>query len=246
LLKIFSPYGAIESARVLVHKQCGFINFENLDDAVTARKALNGQEVLGPEIGPIKIGFAKVPNKMPDTPVFDNNMVDPTAAYQALKRLGGATAVPLEEQLSAGHLENFRSPMALQLANGLNGLGPHSAAGLTQSLQPAVGLSPSVVASEFGGDHPPQGVPLPSISEQQILVKELSGDTSDAEAHAQAISGSLRRVESRSKLTWLSCIQQSQDRLQHILQFCHILRRSTLTLEAEIWIRRACAIFGKD
>lgn len=190
LLKVFSPYGAIESARVLVHKQCGFVNFESLDDAVAARKILNGQEILGPEIGPIKIGFAKVPSKMPDTPAFDNT-VNPTAAYQALKRLGGASAVPLEEQVAAGHLENFRSPMALQLAaNGLNGIGPHSATGLTQSLQPAVGLSPSVVASEFGGEgKSPQGVPLPSVSEQQVLMKELSGDSPDAEAHAQAIAG---------------------------------------------------------
>lgn len=190
LLKVFSPYGAIESARVLVHKQCGFINFENLDDAVAARKILNGQEILGPEIGPIKIGFAKVPSRMPETPAFDNS-VNPAAAYQALKRLGGASAVPLDEQLASGHLENFRSPMALQLAaNDLNGIGPHSAAGLTQSLQPAVGLSPSLVATEFGGgDKSPQGVPLPSISEQQILVKELSGNDPDAEAHAQAIAG---------------------------------------------------------
>lgn len=190
LLKVFSPHGAIESARVLVHKQCGFINFESLDDAVAARKVLNGQEILGPEIGPIKIGFAKVPSRMPETPAFDNS-VNPAAAYQALKRLGGATAVPLDEQLSAGHLENFRSPMALQLAaNDLNGTGPHSAAGLTQSLQSAVGMSPRVVASEFGGEgKSPQGVPLPSISEQQVLLRELSGDSPDVDLHAQAIAG---------------------------------------------------------
>jgi protein JSN1 len=63
LLKIFSPYGPIESARVLTHKNCGFINFERLDDAVTARRSLNGREILGTEVGQVRIGFAKVPGK---------------------------------------------------------------------------------------------------------------------------------------------------------------------------------------
>ncbi|KDN51751.1 hypothetical protein RSAG8_00299, partial [Rhizoctonia solani AG-8 WAC10335] len=46
ILSVFSPYGPIESARVLTHKNCGFINFERLDDAVRARKALNGAILL--------------------------------------------------------------------------------------------------------------------------------------------------------------------------------------------------------
>jgi protein JSN1 len=37
------------------------VNFERLDDAVCARKALNGRDVLGSDIGAIHIGFAKVP-----------------------------------------------------------------------------------------------------------------------------------------------------------------------------------------
>ncbi|KAG2748631.1 hypothetical protein P692DRAFT_201714773 [Suillus brevipes Sb2] len=59
ILSVFSPYGPIESARVLTHKNCGFS--ERLDDAVRARKALNGRDVLGSDIGAIRIGFAMVP-----------------------------------------------------------------------------------------------------------------------------------------------------------------------------------------
>jgi hypothetical protein len=63
ILSVFSPYGPIESARALTHKNCGFINFEWLDDAVRARKVLNGCDVLGSDVGAIRIGFANVPVK---------------------------------------------------------------------------------------------------------------------------------------------------------------------------------------
>ena len=58
---IFSNYGPIESTRVLTHKNCGFVNFENLQDAVRARQVLNGKEIF-PGGGPVRIGFAKAPS----------------------------------------------------------------------------------------------------------------------------------------------------------------------------------------
>lgn len=59
----FAHFGAIESARVLTHKSCGFINFENMEDAVQAKKATHGVEVFGSGTGAVRIGFAKVPAK---------------------------------------------------------------------------------------------------------------------------------------------------------------------------------------
>ena len=58
---IFGQYGAIESSRVLSHKNCGFVNFIAIEDAVAARAALGGRELF-PGTGGIKIGFAKVPS----------------------------------------------------------------------------------------------------------------------------------------------------------------------------------------
>lgn len=58
---IFSNYGPIESTRVLTHKNCGFVNFENTQDAVRARQVLNGKEIF-PGGGPVRIGFAKAPS----------------------------------------------------------------------------------------------------------------------------------------------------------------------------------------
>lgn len=61
LLAMFSPFGAIESARVLTHKSCAFVNFEMLESAIIARTAFNGKELF-PGAGAVRIGFAKVPS----------------------------------------------------------------------------------------------------------------------------------------------------------------------------------------
>jgi protein JSN1 len=58
---IFSNFGPIESTRVLTHKNCGFVNFENVESAISARTQLNGKEIF-PGAGPIRIGYAKVPS----------------------------------------------------------------------------------------------------------------------------------------------------------------------------------------
>ncbi|KAI9750264.1 MAG: Mitochondrial beta-keto-acyl synthase [Chaenotheca gracillima] len=58
---IFNVYGKIESARVLTHKNCGFVNFELAESAVQAKNLLNGKEIF-PGAGPVRIGFAKVPD----------------------------------------------------------------------------------------------------------------------------------------------------------------------------------------
>jgi protein JSN1 len=55
---IFGQFGQIEFARVLTHKSCGFVNFENIQSAIAAKAACNGQELF-PGCGTIRIGFAK-------------------------------------------------------------------------------------------------------------------------------------------------------------------------------------------
>ena len=61
LQAIFSGFGKIESTRVLVHKNCGFINYEDIDCAIRAKAALNGKEIF-PGAGPVRIGYAKAPS----------------------------------------------------------------------------------------------------------------------------------------------------------------------------------------
>lgn len=72
---IFSRFGKIESSRVLVHKNCGFVNFESQDSATQARVSLNGKEIF-PGAGPCKIGYAKEQHSATGTP--GNNGIQPS------------------------------------------------------------------------------------------------------------------------------------------------------------------------
>ncbi|KAF5376546.1 hypothetical protein D9757_008311 [Collybiopsis confluens] len=175
ILSVFSPYGPIESARVLTHKNCGFINFERLDDAVRARKALNGRDVLGSDVGAIRIGFAKVPVKNGQEgtgtdetnpgPVQGVGDLSVGATIHALRAVKGASTIPAEQQVLSGAVENYRSNLLLSMiASGVH----------------AASLVPDGLAKPPGW--------TPSITEQQMVIKELSVGSADAEADIAALA----------------------------------------------------------
>lgn len=81
LTMIFGNYGDIESARVLTHKNCGFVNFKTIDDAMNAKLSLHGKEIF-PGAGPVRIGYAKVPSATGtpnNTGLFPSRSPDPHA-----------------------------------------------------------------------------------------------------------------------------------------------------------------------
>lgn len=84
LTEMFKSYGPILSARVLTHKNCGFVNFERVDSAISAKASMNGKEIF-PGAGPIRINFAKPPSAS-NTPghdgVFPSPSPDPFAKSQ--------------------------------------------------------------------------------------------------------------------------------------------------------------------
>ncbi|KAH9946261.1 uncharacterized protein BXZ73DRAFT_36826 [Epithele typhae] len=173
ILSVFSPYGPIESARVLTHKNCGFINFERLDDAVRARKALNGRDVLGSDVGAIRIGFAKVPVKngqdasggqeeVTNVSVQGVGDLSVGATIHALRTIKGASTIPVDQQVLSGSLENYRSNLLLSMIAS----GAHAG---------------------YDGVSKPGGW-SPSVTEQQMIMKELSGGSPDAEADIQALT----------------------------------------------------------
>ncbi|PBP27069.1 hypothetical protein BUE80_DR001975 [Diplocarpon rosae] len=61
LTEMFKVHGPIISARVLTHKNCGFVNYERLESAITAKQMMNGTEIF-PGAGPVRINFAKPPS----------------------------------------------------------------------------------------------------------------------------------------------------------------------------------------
>ncbi|KAJ3205223.1 hypothetical protein HDU82_005334 [Entophlyctis luteolus] len=91
LENMFSAFGPVESCRVLIHKSCGFVNFENLADAMAAQEAMNGCEIMGV---PIKVGFAKVPSKVDGVTVVGGSSVSAGMSMvdRALGNKFGATA----------------------------------------------------------------------------------------------------------------------------------------------------------
>lgn len=98
LNEMFKPHGTIVSARVLTHKNCGFVNFERLESAISAKTMMNGKEIF-PGAGPIRINFAKPPSPsgtpgadgMFPSPSPDPFMKDETAAPGVISRPGTAS-----------------------------------------------------------------------------------------------------------------------------------------------------------
>ncbi|KAI9480649.1 MAG: hypothetical protein EXX96DRAFT_563633 [Benjaminiella poitrasii] len=59
LMKIFSVYGQVESARILSDKECAFVNFTTVESAVAAKNDLETR--LDSKLGgtPVRVGFGK-------------------------------------------------------------------------------------------------------------------------------------------------------------------------------------------
>jgi protein JSN1 len=76
LTEMFKSHGPIISARVLTHKNCGFVNFERLESAISAKAMLNGKEIF-PGAGPVRINFAKPPSPS-GTPGHDGAFPSPS------------------------------------------------------------------------------------------------------------------------------------------------------------------------
>lgn len=113
---IFSSYGTVESARVLPHKNCGFVNFVNIESAVQAKTVLNGKELFTSH-GPCRVGFAKVV----DVNEFEH---EDQPAEQQLEHSPPATEpATVEYSVTDKDLESsFESTKSLQEIAG--GIGP--------------------------------------------------------------------------------------------------------------------------
>jgi protein JSN1 len=168
------------------------VNFERLDDAVRARKALNGRDVLGSDVGAIRIGFAKVPVKGGSgDPMSAEETVgvgvqgvgdlSVGATIHALRSVKGASTIPADQQVLGGAVENYRSNLLLSMI----GHGTHNGFNLSDAAPKQAGWTAS-------------------ITEQQMIMKELTRGSVDAEADIQALAGALS--VSREGLTSNVCL----------------------------------------
>ncbi|KAJ1964055.1 hypothetical protein GGI12_001668 [Dipsacomyces acuminosporus] len=95
----FEPFGTIESARVLSHKNCGFVNFIRLEDAVRAKQAMNGKSIDG---SVVRIGYAKVPAAKNESSLKLRNPVPSAAPLTVSGQIAEADAITGTTQRGLG------------------------------------------------------------------------------------------------------------------------------------------------
>ncbi|KAK5990233.1 Pumilio domain-containing protein P35G2.14 [Cladobotryum mycophilum] len=112
LIEMFKSHGPIVSARVLTHKNCGFVNFERVESAISAKASMNGKEIF-PGAGPIRINFAKPPSAS-NTPghdgVFPSPSPDPFGKSQDASH--GGSSAPSGDAAPAAALSNVTPTVA--------------------------------------------------------------------------------------------------------------------------------------
>lgn len=85
LQMIFSKFGIIESIRILPDRECAFINFTTVEEALRARDAIvnkMGGRLYAHSMATVKVGFGK-PDAVPLNSVTSSPTATPTAAASA-------------------------------------------------------------------------------------------------------------------------------------------------------------------
>ncbi|CAO3651859.1 unnamed protein product [Mucor hiemalis] len=104
LTQVFSAFGPIESVRLLVEKECGFVNFFQVEDAIRAKDEVLTR--LGGRIGNciVRIGFGKA-----EAAVTETNVLQPTRALWLGNIPGNTTPTSLQNLFTKyGSIESVR------------------------------------------------------------------------------------------------------------------------------------------
>ncbi|TVY91462.1 Pumilio domain-containing protein [Lachnellula willkommii] len=162
LMEMFKSHGSIISARVLTHKNCGFVNFERLESAISAKTMMNGKEIF-PGAGPVRINFAKPPSPS-GTPGHDGAFPSPSpdpfmkgdngANGADASLTPGLISRPGTAQLTMKALRDMKSDI-LNIV-GEFGATPDDKTKITQSLDSAIKYD------NFESDIPPIPDPSPN------------------------------------------------------------------------------------
>lgn len=129
---------------------------------------MNGRDILGSDVGPIRVAYAKVPSKT--SPLLGSETSpDPASGplddsqFEDLVKLKGADSVPVEQQITAaaGGIENYRSNLAVDLVKS--------------------GVAEALLEKGWAPDG--------ATSEQQMIMQVLSVGDPDEEHDVRAASG---------------------------------------------------------
>lgn len=80
LLTLFSQYGAVENIRILPERDCAFVNFIQMEDAIQAKEMIMNQMngIIGSSL--VRIGFGKADAAQSPSAIEFGNVQGPTRA----------------------------------------------------------------------------------------------------------------------------------------------------------------------
>ncbi|KAH7348320.1 hypothetical protein BKA65DRAFT_397776 [Rhexocercosporidium sp. MPI-PUGE-AT-0058] len=138
LMEMFKAHGPIISARVLTHKNCGFVNYERLESAMSAKQSMNGTEIF-PGAGPVRINFAKPPSPS-GTPGPDGTFPSPSPDpfKEGVNGDAGVISRPGTAPLTIPALPDMKSEI-LKIVSEF-GATPDDKIKITRSLESAIGF----------------------------------------------------------------------------------------------------------
>ncbi|KAK3826143.1 MAG: armadillo-type protein, partial [Benniella sp.] len=208
---MFAHFGPIESSRVLTHKSCGFINFESMEDAIIAKKAMHGQEIFGPGTGAVRIGFAKVPAKQSPSDSPGPGHRDPMDTNGDIK--SGSLSTKTTKQ-------DFEGPTELDRMLSLMNMSSRGQAALAAADREATPTEDPVVERlailrEFGSESepgtPPE--PLPASLTEPVAYHTSIPPVAEPSPHRRLDAPRLREI--RKRLDSGHCTQKELDSLSN-------------------------------
>ncbi|OAV86699.1 hypothetical protein PTTG_29769 [Puccinia triticina 1-1 BBBD Race 1] len=145
---------------------------------------------------PVKAPGTFSPSAQLDGLSQDQQLAQQQLAYEPLARIKGASAVPLDQQILSGSVQDYRSNLAMSfIPNGIHALNGLPLGGSIPNTAAGFPLAPTaMVANESGGtllDREAGSTtctaPLPPMTEMQLLLKELSREpmAEDEKQHQQ-------------------------------------------------------------
>lgn len=187
---VFEPFGKIDSARILTHKSCGFVNFEFVESAVLAKARFNGKEIF-PGAGPVRIGYAKAPSGTGTPQANGGAAASPTLESQIIStqernRVVGESAKPAQADV----LERDIVETELSIP-------------LLVNIKPDI----AAIAGEFGADPSERTKIVEMVNHADALVMQPVTSLMGQEANPARMHDAPRLREIRKRIDNNSCTQ---------------------------------------
>lgn len=197
---------------MLSHTYLHIVNFESVDSATAARNTLNGRDVLGRDVGPLRVGYARAPESQGrgyDNSSSPNNM---GSSFQGQGTSRPAGTAPMTQE-NVSHIESYGNDLVRDLIN-------------KGSPNPN---QEQVASSQASPQHPQADVAAEGdVNEQQMLMTVLSHGDANLAVDVQAVGSKSHVNASLALLAYVLHLSKNTPRSQlcttAISRLCRIAR----------------------